>query len=247
VLKGRQMPSHMSARDVNQVSWSSSVATQLPQAVGAAWAAKIRGQPLVTVAFLGDGATSHGDFHSALNFAGVFHTPCVMVCQNNQWAISVPRSRQTASSSLSIKARAYGVLGVLVDGNDVLAVYRAVSDAAYRARTGGGPTFIECVTYRMGPHSTSDDPSRYRVDRAESEWTARDPIVRLARHLEYLGVLDEKLRVEFEAELEHEISEAIVAVERLGPPARSTLFEDVYAELPWHLREQERQLARTRD
>ncbi len=238
VLKGRQMPSHMSAREVNQVAWSSCVATQLPQAVGTAWAAKIRGDKLATVAFLGDGASSHPDFHSALHFAGVFQVPCVIICQNNRWAVSVPVAQQTASSSLAIKARAYGVPGLLVDGNDVLAVYRAVSDAAYRARHGGGPTFIECSTYRVGPHSTSDDPSRYRAEHEASEWSARDPIVRFLRHIEYLGLANHGFQAELEAELEREISEAIATVERAGPPPVETLFEDVYREPPWHLREQ---------
>jgi pyruvate dehydrogenase E1 component alpha subunit len=242
VLKGRQMPSHMSGREVNQVAWSSCIATQLPQAVGTAWAAKVRNDRLVTVAFLGDGATSHSDFHAALNFAGVFQVPCVMVCQNNHWSISVPVSRQTATPTLAIKARAYGLPGLRVDGNDALAVYRAVSDAVYKARSGGGPTFIECLTYRLGGHSTSDDPSRYRSEQEVAEWAARDPITRLGRHLEYLGILDEKLNQDFEGEIEAEITAAIDVVERSKPPPQSSLFDDVYASLPWHLREQKREL-----
>lgn len=244
VLKGRQMPSHMSAREVNQVAWSSCIATQLPQAVGAAWAAKIRGDKLLTVAFLGDGATSHSDFHAALNFAGVFRVPCVFVCQNNHWSISVPVSRQTAASSLAVKAKAYGLPGVRVDGNDVLAVYRAVSDAAYQARSGGGATFIECLTYRVGPHSTSDDPSRYRSEQEVSEWLERDPIERFRKHLMYLGLLDRAHDSALKAEIDDEISRAIDLVERAGAPERSSLFDDVYADLPWHLREQRRELMR---
>lgn len=242
VLKGRQMPSHMSGREVNQVAWSSCIATQLPQAVGAAWAAKIRGDRIVTLAFMGDGATSHSDFHAAMNFAGVFKVPCVLVCQNNHWSISVPVSRQTASATLAIKARAYGFPGLRVDGNDVLAVYRAVSDAVHKARSGGGPTFIECLTYRLGGHSTSDDPSRYRSEQEVAEWAARDPIARFKRHLEYLGILDEKLDHDFESEIESEITAAIDIVERSRPPLPDTLFDDVYASLPWHLREEKRQL-----
>jgi pyruvate dehydrogenase E1 component alpha subunit/2-oxoisovalerate dehydrogenase E1 component alpha subunit len=238
------MPSHMSGREVNQVAWSSCIATQLPQAVGTAWAAKIRGDAVVTVAFLGDGATSHSDFHAAMNFAGVFRVPCVIVCQNNHWSISVPVSRQTASASIAVKASAYGLPGVRVDGNDVLAVYRAVSDAAYRARSGGGATFIECVTYRVGGHSTSDDPSRYRSEQEVSEWAARDPIVRFKRHLEYLGILDDERDAAFERDIEREITAAVEAVERMGPPRTETLFEDVYATPPWHLDEQRRSLLR---
>ncbi|HMJ11542.1 MAG TPA: thiamine pyrophosphate-dependent enzyme, partial [Polyangiaceae bacterium] len=206
VLKGRQMPSHMSGREVNQVAWSSCIGTQLPQAVGSAWAAKIRGDKLVTVGFLGDGATSHSDFHAAMNFAAVFRVPCVLICQNNHWSISVPVSRQTRSATLAVKARAYGLPGVRVDGNDVLAVYRAVSDAVYRARQGEGPTFIECLTYRLGGHSTSDDPSRYRSEQEVSEWAERDPILRFRRHLQYLGLMDDKLDGELEAEIERDIT-----------------------------------------
>jgi pyruvate dehydrogenase E1 component alpha subunit len=244
VLKGRQMPSHMSAREVNQVAWSSCIGTQLPQAVGTAWAAKIRGDKLVSVAFLGDGATSPPDFHAALNFAGVFRVPCVIVCQNNHWSLSVPVSRQTASESLAIKATAYGLPGLRVDGNDVLAVYRAVSDAVHVARSGGGPTFIECITYRVGPHSTSDDPSRYRPEHEVSEWVARDPILRFRRHLEYLGLLNEALVLELEREIAAEITNAIEVVERSGAPGPESLFDDVYASLPWHLREQKEELLR---
>ncbi|HMY21096.1 MAG TPA: thiamine pyrophosphate-dependent enzyme, partial [Polyangium sp.] len=158
VLKGRQMPSHMSGRAVNQVAWSSCMATQMPHAVGAAWAAKMRRERTVTIGFVGDGGTSEPDFHNALNFAGVFKVPCVLVCQNNHWAISVPAQRQTAAETFAVKGRAYGIPSVRVDGNDVLAVYRVMRDAITRARSGQGPTFVEALTYRMGAHSSSDDP-----------------------------------------------------------------------------------------
>src|SRR5258706_3327175 len=156
--KGRQMPNHVSSRTVHQVSWSSCVGTQLPHAVGAAWAAKLRGDKVVTLGFLGDGATSEADFHAALKFAGVYQVPSVLVCQNNHWAISVPLDRQSASATLAVKAPAYGVPGVRVDGNDVIAVHHVLSEAIERARAGGGPTFRELVTYRIAPHSTSDGP-----------------------------------------------------------------------------------------
>ncbi|MDC0741055.1 thiamine pyrophosphate-dependent dehydrogenase E1 component subunit alpha [Polyangium mundeleinium] len=238
VLKGRQMPSHMSGRAVNQVAWSSCMATQLPHAVGAAWAAKMRKDRSVVLGFVGDGGTSEPDFHNALNFAGVFKVPCVLVCQNNHWAISVPAGKQTASPTFAVKGRAYGVPSVRVDGNDVLAVYRVVSDAVARARAGGGPTFIESVTYRMGAHSSSDDPTRYRSQEEVDTWAQRDPIVRLRRHLVHRGLLDEAEEAALEDGLMAEISAAIQEVEALGPPARETLFDDVYAELPWHLAEQ---------
>jgi pyruvate dehydrogenase E1 component alpha subunit len=242
VLRGRQMPSHMSAREVNQVSWSSCIGPQLPHAVGAAMAAKLRGDRTVSIGFLGDGASSEPDFHAALNFAAVFRAPCVLICQNNHWSISVPTSRQTASRTIAIKARAYGMPGVRVDGNDVLAVYRAISDAVYAARSGQGPTFIECVTYRIGAHSTSDDPTRYRSEEEVQRWAKRDPIDKLGRHLRYLGVLDDELDRTLEQELNVEIGAAIAEVEKLGPPARETLFDDVYGAPPWHLQEQRNEL-----
>jgi len=242
VLKGRQMPSHMSAREVNQVSWSSCIGPQIPQAVGAAWAAKSRGDRTVTVGFMGDGATSQPDFHNAMNFAGVFRVPCVMICQNNHWSISVPTSKQTASRTIAVKAKAYGIPGLRVDGNDILAVYRAVSDAAQRARDGGGPTFIECVTYRMGAHSTSDDPSRYRSEEEVQEWAKKDPVDRFRRHLVYLGVLDDALEAKMDEEVGEQISAAIKEVEQYGPPERETLFDDVYASPPWNIEEQRAEL-----
>jgi pyruvate dehydrogenase E1 component alpha subunit/2-oxoisovalerate dehydrogenase E1 component alpha subunit len=245
ILKGRQMPSHMSGRRVNQVSWSSCIGTQIPHAVGAAWAAKRKGDKAVSVGFLGDGATSEPDFHNAMNFAGVFRVPCVMICQNNHWAISVPSARQTASQTFAIKGRAYGVPSIRVDGNDVLAVYKAVSDAVRRARSGGGATFIESLTYRIGAHSTSDDPTRYRSQAEVDLWAQRDPLARLRRHLVRAGQLDDATDEALEHELNQEIAAAIAEVEPLGPPARETLFDDVYAEIPWHLAEQREELLRT--
>jgi pyruvate dehydrogenase E1 component alpha subunit/2-oxoisovalerate dehydrogenase E1 component alpha subunit len=245
ILKGRQMPSHMSGRRVNQVSWSSCIGPQVPQAVGAAWAAKIKKHRTVTVGFLGDGATSEGDFHAAMNFAGVFRVPCVIICQNNQWAISVPAARQTASETIAIKGRAYGVPSIRADGNDVLAMYRVVKDAAARARAGEGPTFIEALTYRIGAHSTSDDPTRYRSQAEVDMWTQRDPLTRLRRHIVWKGLIDDERDAALESELNAEIAAAISEVEPLGPPARASLFDDVYAELPWHLVEQRAELEKS--
>jgi pyruvate dehydrogenase E1 component alpha subunit len=244
-LKGRQMPAHISSRSVHQVSWSSCVGTQLPQAVGAAWAAKLRGDPMVSIGFLGDGATSEADFHTALNFAGVFQVPTVLVCQNNQWAISVPVARQTASATLAVKARAYGIPSARADGNDVIAVHRVLSDALARARTGHGPTFVELVTYRVAPHSTSDDPSRYRSNDDVEAWIRKDPLDRLVRYLKAHNLLSSEADERFEHETLEEVRKAIDEVESYGPPDRSTLFEDVYAELPWHLAEERDLLEKT--
>ncbi len=242
VLKGRQMPSHMSGREVNQVSWSSVIGPQVPQAMGAAWAAKILGHKTVTLGFMGDGATSEPDFHNAMNFAAVFKAPCVMICQNNHWAISVPSARQSASETFAIKGRAYGVPSVRIDGNDVLAVIASVKAAADRARSGGGPTFIECLTYRIGAHSTSDDPTRYRSQAEVDDWLLRDPLQRLRRHLDHLGAWDDAKEEVLERELNKEIGAAITEVETHGPPARDSIFDDVYAELPFNLRDQREEL-----
>jgi len=209
VLKGRQMPSHMSGRSVNQVSWSSCIGPQIPQAVGAAWAAKLKGEDTVTVGFMGDGATSQPDFHCALNFAGVFKTPSVLICQNNHWSISVPTEKQTASETLAVKAHAYGLPGVRVDGNDVLALYAVIKAAVDRARRGEGATFIESVTYRIGPHSSSDDPTLYRSQNEVNAWKAKDPIARYVMYLRAEGLLNPLLEQSMDAEIDQEISAAL--------------------------------------
>lgn len=244
VNKGRQMPSHMSGRSVNQVSWSSCLGPQLPQAVGAAWAAKIKGDDMVALGFIGDGATSEPDFHCAMNFAGVFKTPCVLICQNNQWAISTPCAKQTASATFAVKAKAYGIPGLRVDGNDVLALYHAIKSAVDRARAGEGPTFIEALTYRIGAHSSSDDPTLYRSDDEVDLWREKDPIARFERYLRGKGLIDDAAKDSLVEELTAEILAAIDHVQALPPPARETLFEDVYRDTPWHLREQAEELAR---
>ena len=238
LLKGRQMPSHPSGRSVNQVSWSSCIGPQLPQAVGAAWAMRARKTGAIAVGFCGDGATSQGDFHCAMNFAGVWKVPCVLICQNNHWSISVPTEKQTASRTIAIKARAYGFPGLRVDGNDLLAVYRVVQEAADRARSGGGPTFIEAVTYRMGAHSTSDDPTRYRSQGEVDSWAKKDPLDRLRKHLVHLGAVTDDGDAALDKEVAQEIAAAVDEVEKMPPPERATLMQDVYADLPWHLREQ---------
>lgn len=236
--KGRQMPSHQSARSVNVVSWSSCIATQLPQAVGMALAAQKQGKPDISLAFLGDGATSHPDFHAALNFAGVFRAPCVFVCQNNQFAISVPVERQSGNPLLYQKAAAYGVAGERVDGNDAEVVLEALTRAAERARSGGGPSFIECLTYRVGAHSSSDDPSLYRDEAVAQAWRLRDPVALMRTRLLADGSLDEERDLALTQELTRELDVAVTAAELAPPPPVSSLFDDVYAKLPRHLVEQ---------
>jgi pyruvate dehydrogenase E1 component alpha subunit/2-oxoisovalerate dehydrogenase E1 component alpha subunit len=245
VLLGRQMPSHHSARSVHQVSWSSCIGPQIPQAVGAAMAMKIHCAKAVAVGFCGDGATSQPDFHAAMNFAGVYKPPVVLVCQNNHWSISVPTEKQTASRTIAVKARAYGIPGVRVDGNDVLAVYRVIKEALDRARAGEGPTFVESVTYRMGAHSSSDDPTRYRSNEEVEAWAKKDPLERLRKHLAVHELVTDESDKALEEELKAEIAAAVNEVEALPPPDRASLLEGVYAELPWNLREQLDLLQRT--
>ena len=240
--KGRQLTNLFGTKPTNYVTGSAPIATQIPHAVGAGLAAKIRGDPIVTLVYFGDGGTSENDFHAGMNFAGVFKTPTVLFCQNNHWAISLPVDRQTASETIAIKAEAYGFEGVRVDGNDILAVYQTTKRAVEKARKGGGPTLIEAVTYRMGPHSSSDDPKRYRTEAELAEWEKRDPLVRFRRYLERKELLTEADEQKVQEETNREIDDAVQHAEKLPKPALETLFTDVYAEMPWHLEEQLRQL-----
>jgi 2-oxoisovalerate dehydrogenase E1 component alpha subunit len=211
-------------------------------AVGAAMAAQRLGEDSVTVAYLGDGATSEGDVHEALNLASVFKTPCVFYVQNNHWAISVPVSRQLAAPSIAHRALGYGMPGVRVDGNDVLACYAVMAEAAERAREGGGPTLIEAVTYRLGPHTTSDDPTRYRTQQELDRWTARDPIPRYRSYLQSLGLLTERLQQRVAARSERlrtELRDAVVG----APDIEITeVFDTVYADITPNLAAQRQQL-----
>ena len=240
VLIGRQMPCHFSDRRVRTVAWSSVIGTQLVHAMGASWAAKLRKTDEVMMGYLGDGASSSADFHAAANFAGVFKLPVVFFCQNNQWAISVPLSRQTASDGIAVKAVAYGFPGVRVDGNDLLAVVDATRQAIDRARAGEGPTLVEAVTFRMGGHSSSDDPTRYRDAALVAEWERRDPLARLRTYLTAQGHVAAGDEEKMTAEMNDEIGAAVTEAEALPPPPIESLFRDVYAHLPAHIEEQMR-------
>jgi TPP-dependent pyruvate/acetoin dehydrogenase alpha subunit len=236
--KGRQMGVHWGYRDWNLVSVSSPVGCRLSQAVGTAYAAKFKKDNVVCMTSFGDGATSQGEFHSAMNFAGVFNVPVIFLCQNNQYAISLPVRRQTASANIAMKAEAYGFEGVLVDGNDVLAVYKVTKAAVDKARSGGGPTLIEAVTYRMGGHSSSDDPTKYRSSEELELWKTRDPITRFRRYLGKKGLLTEQEDRKVQEEVENEIVSTIKESEKVPPPTSSSMFTDVYAEMPWHIKEE---------
>jgi pyruvate dehydrogenase E1 component alpha subunit len=215
------------------------VSTQLPHAVGLAYAAQYRNDDSVVMAYFGDGATSEGDFHEAVNFAGVWHVPVVFVCQNNQWAISVPIKKQTHSRTIAQKALAYGIPGIQVDGNDILAVYAASLEAVARARAGDGPTLIECVTYRLGVHTTADDPTKYRTNEEVAEWERKDPLTRFTGYLKKKRLLDDGL----EKEVDAEIAAAIARFETTAAADPLTMFDHVYAELPPDLKTQREALA----
>lgn len=240
--KGRQMPDHYTARHAKFGSVSSPIGTQITQAVGFAWAAKIKKDDLVTLVYFGEGATSSNEFHNGMNFGGVFKTPTVFLCRNNGWAISVPVERQTASTSFAGKGVAYGIPGVRCDGNDIFAVIKATRDAVARAAAGQGPTIVEAMTYRLSGHSTSDDPKAYRKEDVVDGWKKRDPLLRLRQYLEKKNLWTDAQQSALEAKVEGDIKAAVAEAEAAAPPSLESMFDDVYGELPWHLQEQRAEL-----
>lgn len=240
--KAMMMPS-----DVHVFGQQIGIAEQIPHAVGVAWGMKLRKTRTATLAICGDGATSEGAFHEGLNFAGVLRAPFVLVCQNNGWAISVPREKQTASETLAQKAVAYGIPGYYVDGNDVIALYRVVCAALERARSGEGPTLIEAVTYRVGAHSASDDPRRYRSDAELLPWQdERDPLQRLQAYLLRAGLWDDTQQRQLETELREDVARAVTAAVMEPFPEPETLFDHVYATPLQAQQEQRQALSETR-
>lgn len=220
------------------------IATQMLHAVGLGMAAKIAGEDSVAVGVCGDGATSEGDFNEALNFAGVFQAPVVLFVQNNGWAISVPRSKQTAAPTIAARGAGFGVPGVLVDGNDLLAVYDVMQHAVARARSGQGPTLIEAITYRIGAHTTADDPTRYRIATELEEWTLKDPIVRFQRFLSKQRLLSEEQSQQLLTEVETEINQAVTEAESLPSPAPDSFFDYMSESLSPRLQSQREDLQR---
>ncbi len=234
---GNEMGSHF-PEGVKVTPGAVPVGSQVPHAVGISYASKLRGESDIALCFFGDGATSEGEFHEGMNLAGVFQTPTVFICQNNQYAISLPRSRQTASKTLAQKAIAYGFPGIQVDGNDLLSMYVASQEAIERARKGGGPTLIESFTYRLGDHTTSDDARRYRLEKELKEWEGKDPLPRFRAYLQNKGIWDdEKERKVWEA-AQDQVEEAVKQAEATPPPSLEDVFRFTYAEMPDNLKEE---------
>ncbi len=235
---GRQMPDHIVAMPHRYLGVSAPIGTQITHAVGVAYASKLKRKDEVAAVYFGDGATSSHDFHAGLNMAAVMHAPVVFLCRNNGWAISLPTAKQTAAPSIAEKATGYGMVGIRCDGNDVDEVYAITRDAVERAAQGGGPTLIEMKTYRLGGHSTSDDASVYRDEKCVEVHRARDPLPRFERRLVRRGVMVQGAIDAVHEAVEAELRAAIASAEAAGSPALETVFEDVYAEMPWHLEEQ---------
>lgn len=243
VCKGRQMPVHYSFADLRLFSVSSPISTQVIQATGASLASMIKKEKDVSITYFGDGGTSENDFHTGLTFAGAYKTPTVFICTNNQLAISVPCHKQTGAKRFADKGIGYGMPGIAVDGNDVLAVYKVTKEAVDRARRGEGPTLIECVTYRMGPHSSSDDPTRYRDEAVYEAWKKRDPIDRFRQYLGDKKILSPKQDELLLADLKALLAEAVERAEAQPPPQIEDLFNDVYSQLtPQLLRQRDAML-----
>ncbi|HUG16752.1 MAG TPA: thiamine pyrophosphate-dependent dehydrogenase E1 component subunit alpha, partial [Thermomicrobiales bacterium] len=219
---GRQMPGHFCRADLRIITTSSVIATQLPHAAGAALASKMRGADDVVITYFGDGATSEGDFHEGLNFAAIHKLPVIFVCENNEYAISVPLSKQSAVSDLALRADGYGMPGVIVDGNDVVAVYRATREAVERADRGEGPTFIEAKTFRTGPHTSDDDDRGYRPREITDAWRReRDPILLFEQRLREAGILTDDVQQAIQTRVSRIIEEAITSAERAPHPDAS--------------------------
>lgn len=234
---GNEWGSHM-PEGVNVLPVSIPIASQYSHAAGIGMANNIKGEKNVAVAYVGDGGTSHGDFHEGLNFAAVFNAPVVFIIQNNQFAISVPRSKQTKSETLAQKAIAYGMEGIQVDGNDVFAMYNATKKAIDKARDGGGPTLIEAYTYRVGAHTTSDDPSKYRTDEEVEPWLEKDPLIRFEKYLKGKKLIDDKWLEETRTELEDEVTETFQEIEKGSDTEIEDIFKYQYETMPPQLEEQ---------
>ncbi len=231
--RGNEIPD-----DVNMLPISIPIGTHMLHAAGIAWAMKLRGEKGVAFTFFGDGATSEGDFHEAMNFAGALNVPVVFICQNNGWAISTARSKQTASETFAQKALAYGIKTMQVDGNDIFAVYKAARDARKRAVKEHKPFFIETLTYRLGDHTTADDARRYRdADELES-WKKKDPLIRMRKYLESKDLWNQSKQKKLEAKAKEDVSAIVKRAEGIEKPTIDDIFDYTFKELPIETRRQ---------
>lgn len=237
-IKGRQMPNHFGDRDLNVVTVSSPIGTQLPHAAGCGYAMRIRKEPSLAFCYFGDGTTSEGDFHVALNFAAVRKSSTLFFCRNNGYAISTPLRDQFASDGIAPKGIGYGIPAYRVDGNDVFAVHEAVSQGRKHCLEGKGPVLVEAMSYRAGAHSTSDDPSQYREDEEVKTWEKRCPIARLRIYLQKKGWWSEEQELEWLEAVKQEVTEAIRTAKEAPEPDPETMIQDVYFETPVALKEQ---------
>jgi 2-oxoisovalerate dehydrogenase E1 component alpha subunit len=223
------MPAHYGLARARILTSGSPVATQIPHAAGAALASKIRGDGAVSIVYFGDGASSKGDFHEGLNFAAIHKLPVIFVCENNQYAISVPTSKQMAVHSVADRAVGYGMFGESIDGTDALAVYRSVNRAAERARAGEGPSLIESNVVRLTPHSSDDDDRRYRPEAERAEARRHDPIEVFGQYLRTHQLVDEASETAMRDRIQHEVETALEEAEAAAAPAPETAFDHVYA------------------
>jgi len=240
-LKGRRLPTMMGDGRVNIVPMTTQVGSYIPHACGAAWGAKLKGHDTRFLAIFGDGATSRGEFHSGMNFAGIHKPPIVFVCENNGWAISTPQSLQTASATFAEKGDAYGIRNLRVDGNDPLAVYSVVREARDLAPT-QGPSLIEAITYRMGFHTSSDNPDLYRTEEEVAIWQRWDPLARLRKYLERKDLWDDAREEALWTRCKSDIAEAVNQAETLDFPHPASMFDDTFQDLTWMLEEQRARL-----
>jgi pyruvate dehydrogenase E1 component alpha subunit len=224
--------------NVNNFPITITVGTQLTHATGCAWASKLKNEKSVSLVYFGDGASSKGDFHEALNFAGIFKVPAIFICENNQYAISVPRKRQTAAETIAQRAIGYGIKGMQVDGMDIFAVYKATKEAVDNARAGKGPILIEALTYRLCDHSTSDEAKRYRTEQEFNSWMKKEPIVRLEKYMRNKKLLDEKYKQEVAKKASEQVEKEVKIYENIPAPKPEEMLRYVYSELTPNLKEQ---------
>lgn len=238
LILGRQMPNHFGSKALNVVPVSSPIGTKIPHAAGCAYAMKIKKEKTISISYFGEGATSEGDFHSGVNFAAVLKAPVIFFCRNNGYAISTPFNKQCACTSIAAKGEGYGISALRIDGNDFFAVHETVAKARELCLAGKGPILIEAVTYRLGAHSTSDDPSLYRKEEECTLWREKDPLTRLRRYLENKNLWNAEKENQALSSIADEITQAIEEAKNTAPPSTHSLIENVYSKTPSYLEKQ---------